>query len=390
MRHSQRRYSSNWCLFLLGFFFHSHIDPCTRAQKYIHIQLYKFLHKYTHTHLPVGLLFTSHSLHLGEPLAAEEVPISVRRALPCLYKYEEQKPMPIEAKVPSGSSEPVVETCTISLDDDAVVDTSIVVSLMNTIVETAIAITTATAKGTETGTTIDTLVEVEEEENCVEMVVDGECPETEIRTGTESGPGMSRTLPAPTSFPVSTSTSIPNSNSKRKRITPTVVSSVGIQLYSGNMMTSSNSSSGSIVFIDSGNSSNSKSGNDSTIPDIKECNAVSFVPSPSLSTEIAFKSDTPHSASKAPKDSLRESQTEIVFPLIAPLLISSNSTATVGMEIKKVLTLFACLISFHLLFYSVLFYSLLSMFYLLLFYLILSCLILSCLLCFVFTCFVLF
>ena len=237
------------------------------------------------------------------PLPAEEVPLSVKRALPCLYKYEEPKPEVIAADIVKG---------------------------------TAVSSTEVTASTPAASQSIGADIE--------DATVEDVAVQIDVELEAEQGNSSGKTLPTSASFPASTL--ISSSNTKRKRITPTVVSALGGQAFSGNMLVGSSSSgngngknsgsngNGSEDIIDLSGSSNSNSNSSSS-------GAATGVDGQLVSLPVPL---SPHSDEIPNVFGSPEGQTVsvsvspaplgIVFPVIPSTLISSNST--LGIETKKV------------------------------------------------------
>ena len=230
---------------------------------------------------------------------------------------------------------------------EAVIDSSMIISLPD-----LVGTETETDTKTETGRVGDTVVEVEAEveveKNSDEMLVERD--DAVVLTSTI------KTLPSSTSFPILTSNSIPNSNSKRKRITPTVVSSLVSQPYIGNMLSSTNntatnnnnsSTNYSSSDVDNGSNDNekmikSKIG-DNSKRENSDSNAILTEPSSLSVHTVAVTKELSHLASSNSNDSSIDpgglqpvKPLGIVFPLIPSTITTSNSSTTGGMEIKKV------------------------------------------------------
>ena len=234
------------------------------------------------------------------PQPTEEVPLSVKRALPCLYKYEEPKPEVIATDIVKG---------------------------------TAVSSTEVTASTPAASQSIGADIE--------DTTVEDVTVQIEVDVEAEQGNSSGKTLPTSASFPASTL--ISSSNTKRKRITPTVVSALGGQAFSGNMLVGSSSSgngngknsgsngNGSDDIIDlSGSSSNSSSSGTVTGVDGQVV---------SLPVPLSPHSDEAPNAFASPEGqtvsvSVSPAPLGIVFPVIPSTLISSNST--LGVETKKV------------------------------------------------------
>ena len=275
-----------------------------------------------------------------------------------MYKYEEPKPKqtPTELK---GLSTAIVDAIPLG---EAIIDSSIIVPLLD-LVGTEVVAEVVAEEGGEAviGGAVEVEVDVERKSDEMLLVED----DAGALTSTI------KSLPSSTSFPILTSTSIPNINSKRKRITPTVVSSLVSQPYIGNMLSSTNntttnnnnnssisnndSSINNNISSDAGNSSNR---NENTIKTkigdiiIKEnngSNCVSTELSPvsvhtvgvtTVSSPLAVSNSKDLSTDPNPVAVTVAFQpvkpSGIVFPVIPSTITTSISSTSGGMEIKKV------------------------------------------------------
>ena len=224
---------------------------------------------------------------------------------------------------------------------EAVIDSSMIISLPD-LVGTETEADTKTETGRVGDTVVEIEAEVEVEKNSDEMLVERD--DAVVLTSTI------KTLPSSTSFPNLTSNSIPNSNSKRKRITPTVVSSLVSQPYIGNMLsstnntaTNNNNSSTNYSSSDVDNGSNDSKIGDNSVRENNDSNAILTEPSSLSVHTVAVTKELSHLASSNSNDSSIDpgglqpvKPLGIVFPLIPSTITTSNSSTTGGMEIKKV------------------------------------------------------
>ena len=216
------------------------------------------------------------------------MPLSVKRSLPCLYHYEEPKPPvePVKELIPPGVG---------------------TVPHGSTLGEAVLTVSSH-----------DTAVSVESLSGGGEIDMGG-------RNDAAREP-IDLTSTTALQGPVTSST--PGTNSKRKRITPTVVGSLGshthAHLLSGNVLHDSHSSI---------NGSSSGSGSASGY-------AAPAIPSSTGTDEVADRSEnaTPHHLSPSSSPSPKVSDGRIAFPAISPPVQGSSVSAfdTNGVEIKKV------------------------------------------------------
>ena len=220
-----------------------------------------------------------------------DVPLSVKRSLPCLYRYEEPKP----------AVELVKELTPLGMGTGA----------------------------TPQGSTLEDAVLIVPSHGTTASVETADMGCTSV-TAREP---LDLTSPTPGQGSV---TSTSGAHSKRKRITPTVVGSLGSQthahLLSGNVLHDSQSRIiGSSSGGASGSASGSASGNGCPTPTI---------PSSTGTDEPAERSEnaTPHNLSPSTSPSHAVSDGRIAFPAISPPILTSNAREfdMNGVEIKKV------------------------------------------------------
>jgi hypothetical protein len=227
-------------------------------------------------------LLSSSLIHTGEPLALDDVPLAVKRGLPCLYQYEDPKLL--------SGTDPNLKALT------------------------------PEEPAPSSGVTIR-----DSDGGAGEIKTDGSNPSEHplhaTATATATAAATSA-IPAAatTSFPVSSSASasLSGSTSKRKRITPTVVGPIGSQTHAHLL-------GGKVLPLSA--SQHSDSG------DLVADSALSPAPTYPPSSSSAFTSaptSTSASAVLSPP-----SKSQIAFPAIS--LPTAASTGTDTVEVKKVI-----------------------------------------------------